>query len=216
VISLKTRLVPVAVTAVLLVAGSLAAAAQLHFTPLACQTTYCQDIDVYVVVLPIDDCARLEFYNDSPIASSVGGLYFEKGPLDTVVALELGDGTFFEEGGNPARLPGGRSITPPFETAYVVRALPPTFQNGIGPAEQLTLIFDLAPNTTFDDLITQLHSGELRIGIHVIGLPDGSSLSAINNTPEPAAVMILGMGCLLLIGMRRNRSNRAKDVQTRL
>jgi hypothetical protein len=132
------------------------------------------------------------------VPSSIHALYFEKGLLNSLVGLDFEPGLLFVENARPAKLPGGRAITAPFQTAFNCRSLPPVFHNGIGPGENLTVIFNLDEDATFEDLMLRLHSGEFRIGAHIIGLPDGSSLSALNNTPEPSTLLLLGAGSYIL------------------
>ncbi|MFH1371643.1 MAG: PEP-CTERM sorting domain-containing protein, partial [Planctomycetota bacterium] len=62
--------------------------------------------------------------------------------------------------------------------------------------------FDLINGGTLEDVIDELNNGTLRVGIHIIGLPDGSSESAIL-VPEPATMCLLGLGALGLLKKRR-------------
>jgi len=51
----------------------------------------------------------------------------------------------------------------------------------------------LANNGTFEDVISELDMGAMRIGVHVIALPDGSSGSALA-VPGLGTVILLGCG----------------------
>ena len=48
---------------------------------------------------------------------------------------------------------------------------PPVQSLGVNPGESLGIIFDLQPGGTFADVVGELASGALRIGIHVNVLP---------------------------------------------
>jgi hypothetical protein len=173
-------------------------AVRLEFQPITWNNSYHDDITVEVVLVEHDGTVRFEFSNTSTVASSVAGVYFEGGLLNSIIGFESGDGTLFGENARPPRLPAGYSLDPIFATAYSARAEPPIFHNGIGPGENLTVIFDLVGNATFNDLLAQVGSGDFMIGLHIIGLPDGSSISAVNNVPEPATVVLLALGVVLV------------------
>ena len=179
-----------------------AGAVQVPLAPINCDSSHCSEISICVVPFASDDTLRFEFRNNSTVESSVAGVYFEKDSLSGIAGFEFGPGTLFEEDANPSRLPAGNLLQPPFDAAYSARSAPPTYHNGIGPGEHLTVIFNLEEATAFDNLLTQLESGHFRIGAHVIGLPDGSSFSAVT-TPEPATILLLGFGWLMLISKRR-------------
>lgn len=196
----------VVVALVVLTPFSATEAVQLQFQPLTCDSSYCDDITVEVVLVQRDDTVRFEFYNISTVASGVTGVYFEAGLLNSIVGFEFGDGTLFAENARPSRLPGGYSLDPLFATAHSARSGPPRYHNGIGPGEHLTVIFDLVGHATFDDLLAQVDSGDLMVGLHVIGLPDGSSLSAVNSIPEPATLVLLALGVVLVRMMKLGHS----------
>lgn len=67
--------------------------------------------------------------------------------------------------------------------------------------EWVQITFDLLDDNMFEDVIVYLDAGDLRIGVHLIALPDGLSESAIL-VPEPSAVLLLGLGAVML---RRRR-----------
>jgi hypothetical protein len=192
------RFAAVVVALAVLPPFSAAEAVQLQFQPMTCDSSYCDDITVEVVLVEYDDTVRFEFYNISTVASSVAGVYFEAGLLNSIVGFEFGDGTLFAENARPSRVPGGYSLDPPFATAHSARSVAPRYHNGIGPGEHLAVAFDLVGDATFNDLLAQVDAGDLMVGLHVIGLPDGSSLSAVNSIPEPATLVLLALGVVLI------------------
>jgi hypothetical protein len=102
----------------------------------------------------------------------------------------------------PSNLPGGETMSPPFVRTALFAADSDggpggTTAHGVNPGERLGVVFALQSFGTFDDVIDELASGELRIGIHVQGFANGYSESFVNNpVPVPAAVLLgmLGLG----------------------
>jgi len=158
--------------------------------------------------------------NAGPQASSITDIYFDDGSLLALAALIDKD----ENGGlagvdftqeyfakvAPPDLPGGESVSLEFDATEYFKADSdsPVSSNGVGPEEYLGVIFDLQTDPyakTLADVLNDLASGELRIGIHVqaIGI-SGDSESFINNpyvVPVPGAVL-LGMLGLSVAGLK--------------
>jgi hypothetical protein len=59
---------------------------------------------------------------------------------------------------------------------------------------------------TVADVLNDLNTGALRVGIHVIGYGSGGSESFINvPVPEPGTGLLVGAGLLVLAAHRRRR-----------
>jgi hypothetical protein len=173
-------------------------------------------VNLYVDIFDSGGRAVFEFHNESLITTSIEGIYFDNGSLlelDHIVnfVIDLGNkiGTKFSEGASPPNLPAGNTLTPSFETTegFLADSDPPTSKWGINPGEKLQIVFNLKSDKSLDNVAEELANGELRIGIHVLAFPDGSSNSAINistiNIPEPATICLLGLGALGLLRKRR-------------
>jgi len=152
------------------------------------------------------------FENSSLIGSSITAIYFDDGSLLNMNENFLeGQGINFSQGATPKSLPAGNTLNPPFDKKPVFSADsdPPVFHNGINPDEWLKLVFVLKDNKSYDDVIAEIAAGgsttceNLRIGIHIQGLPNDDSVSAINCTrsqpiPEPTTIALLTLGGLVL------------------
>jgi len=115
-------------------------------------------------------------------------------------------GVSFSQSPTPHNLPGGNTLIPPFVATegFSADSDPPVEHNGINPNEWLGITFDLKSGKTYDDVINNLNSCDLRIGIHVQGYASGGSESFVN-VPEPATVTLLsaGLGIVTLLRKRR-------------
>ena len=144
------------------------------------------------------------FYNESLFESCIAVIYFEDNSLFDAADVNNGPGTLFRQFAKPENLPAGRAIEPLFiadeEFCFDAEAPPP--KNGVNPNEWVRITVGLKSGHTFADLIDELDTGNLRIGTHIIALPDGSSESAIT-VPEPLTFALVMMGGLALMRKRR-------------
>ncbi len=149
------------------------------------------------------DQVLFRFRNTGPSASVITGVYFDDGALLSLAQLIGMTGVQFSGGGSPPNLPGGNSLSPPFNATFHATADPPPSHNGVNPYEALGVLFALQGGLSWDDVIGALNSGDLRIGIHVQAFQGGYSESFVNNgvVPEPAAILLVG-SVLLLLGRR--------------
>lgn len=162
------------------------------------------DLDLYVEVSEGQGQVDFTFYNESLINSSIARIYFDDGSLSGTADITEGAGTSFSQSATPGNLPAGRLLDPPFETAggFSFASDAPRPHSGVNPGERFTIAFDLINGGSFQSVIDELDTGGLRIGVHIIALPDGSSESAIA-VPEPATIFLLGLGTLALLRKRR-------------
>jgi len=162
------------------------------------------DLDLSVVVSK-GEAGRVDFtfYNESLIDSSIARIYFDDDSLLDISAITEGAGTSFSQPATPGNLPSGKSLEPPFVATeeFSFNGQPPRPQSGVNPGEWLRITFDIN-GSTFAAVINGLDTGAIRIGTHIIALPDGSSESAIA-VPEPVTIALLGLGGLALIRRRR-------------
>lgn len=143
-----------------------------------------------------------EFTNSGPAASSITDVYFDDGTLLGIASVTNGAGVDFSQGASPGNLPAGNNADPDFEATagFTADSNPPTQPSGVNPGETLTIVFDLQGGGDFQDILDELASGALRIGIHVQGYSGGGSESFVN-VPEPSVLLLLGT--VLLVGPRR-------------
>lgn len=160
------------------------------------------EINMYMAVSNGFEQVDFTFYNVSTIRSSVAQIYFDDGLLLGISEVFNGPGTIFGQISNPNNVPGANLLNPPFvaDREFSIGAEPPIPANGINqppPDEWVKIKFNLESGGTLEDIVEELNSGVLRVAIHIIDLPDGSSNSAIA-VPEPATLMLLALGTILL------------------
>jgi hypothetical protein len=147
------------------------------------------------------------FANTGPEASSITDVYFDDGTLLGIASIiNVENFVEFSQLATPNNLPGGNNVSPPFEVTagFSADSDAPVQPMGVNPGESLGIIFDLQEGGTFADVIAELESGELRIGIHVQGFDSGGSESFINHIPEPATLFLLiGLGIFGLIPFKK-------------
>jgi hypothetical protein len=144
------------------------------------------------------------FENMGPSASSIADIYFAGGSLLRIASIDNSDpGVSFSIGATPANLPGGKSISQPFRATFALDADAPVQPMGVNPGESLGVVMDLQPGATYSDILSELNSGELRVGLHVQGFDGGGSESLINKpVPEPSTALLLCIGLIGLTGSR--------------
>lgn len=160
------------------------------------------------------DQVLFTFTNTGPEASSICDVYFDDGALLGIASIDNsspGDpGVSFSELASPGNLPGANEIDPAFVTTsgFSADSDSPAQPNGVNPDEYVGILFDLQTDKIFDDVLAQLGTGELRIGIHVQGFDTEGSEGFVNNdtpVPIPASVLLLGSGLIGLVGFRRKK-----------
>jgi len=148
--------------------------------------------------------ATFKFYNDGLLPCSITDVYIDDGHLTTLQYLVNGPGVYFAIGASPGHLPDEQYADPPFVATkqFNMDADPPPYYKGVNPGEWLEAVYSIETGTTVFDIEQEILSGELRIGYHVQGFSDGGSASFVN-TPEPASILLLGLGTLALLRKRR-------------
>ena len=160
---------------------------------------------------PSDGQIDFIFTNIGPEASSITDVYFDDGTLLSIASITNTPSLVqFSQLASPPDLPGGNNLLPPFVTTlgFSADSDPPTEPFGINPGESLGITFDLQSGGVLNDVIDELASGVLRIGIHVQGYDSGGSESFVNSgvIPAPGAILLGSIGVSLVGWLRRRRT----------
>ncbi len=165
------------------------------------------DIALYVEVSN-GTAGRVDFtfYNESLFDCSIARIYFDVGSFSDVAGITDGPGTSFSRSATPHNLPSGNTLEPSFVTdedfSFDSDPAPP--QNGVNPGEWVRITFALKINGTLEDVIDGLNTCTIRVGAHVIALPDESSESAVT-VPEPTSFSLIAIGVLAFLKKRRTQ-----------
>lgn len=159
-------------------------------------------LDLYFEVVPVGSGLDFIFKNDSTVGCSIANIYFDDTGLLAYNSIINESGTMIYKDPSPAKMPGWNTVTPSFQSS-VSFGDSQLSVNGVNPGESLTINFDLIGSTTTTDVINALNNNDLRVGIHLIALPDGTSEAAIN-VPDPTTFLLLGLGGLVLKRKRKN------------
>ncbi len=149
------------------------------------------------------------FTNNVPVTNpaSITAIYWDfggnSGAFSATPSMNQSTGVSFAQiTGKKLNLPEGGTIG--FDAMFGI-ANDGDVTAGINGGEWLSITWTLA-GLTYDDVVSLINSGDIRIGMHVQSLPDApnySSMSVVNKTPLPGAVWLLGSGLLGLVGLRR-------------
>lgn len=168
--------------------------------------------------------ALFTFFNVGPLPSSITGVYFDDGTVATLRSIERvynGLGVHFSKGARPFDLPGGRKAEPDFETTRRLSAdaNSPVRRSGVNPGESFSMLLRLQNGTQYADVLDDIRSGDLRVGMRVQGFQAGGIESFVNTVevappiPEPSTLAFCTIGALLVAFKRRktlaNPSSRA-------
>jgi len=159
------------------------------------------DIDVFFETADLGgDLVDFTFYNDSLVDSSMARIYFDTDLPVEFVSLEQPAGVSFRQFAAPGNLPSAHNLNPEFIAGSDLSfsSNPPPSVDGINPGEWLSITLSTAQAGSFEDVIAALDCGDLRVGAHIIALPDGSSESAVN-IPEPLSFSLIAVGAAIFL-----------------
>lgn len=171
---------------------------------------------------------NFQFRNVGPDDSAISEIYFDNGPLQSIVTITDRDnggdmGVDFEAGATPSELPGASGCSPAFvtDTQLSADAESPPSQLGVDPGETLDILYSLQGGKDFDDVLADLESGALRVGLHVIAFANGQSEGFVSGpgemvgVSEPGTVAMFGLGLVGFAYARRRKTARAFTVEGR-
>ncbi len=124
--------------------------------------------------------AWFKFSNVGPNASSITQIYFDNSDvLKNIFSIaDSGDGVSFEIPKKIGNLPGGNPVG--FQENFSIEPAGATAPNGVNPGEWVSVLFNLNPGKTLQNVFNDLTSGDLKVGFHVQAFGDGGSEAFVN------------------------------------
>ena len=221
-------LATVLASALLLVGGGVSHAVMIGFNPITSNDPCNPQLvapQLFMDVFNGAGIAKFTFYNLGPVDCSITDIYFDDGTLlgisqlhdyDDPLGGPYGDPCVdFSKGASPGNLPGASNdpCSPYYFIAdqqFNVDSDPPTAPWGVEPGQVLQIDFVLDPCGTLADVLQELNTRDLKVGIHVQSIDGplgGSSESFINiPVPEPATLFLLGLGGTAVLRKRKRRA----------
>jgi hypothetical protein len=162
-------------------------------------------------VAPSSSLVIFTFRNTGSTGSVITDIYFDDGSLLGIATVTNGPGVNFSITANPSELPDAALANPVFQTtqSFSIGANNPELNKGIRPGRYVSVSFTLKSGKTYDDVIRELGTGELRIGVYgqQMGNTNPTNESYVSLVlPEPATIAILGLGLVGLPLMAKRRS----------
>ena len=166
---------------------------------------------------------RFDFTNLGPLSSTITQVYFDdnRPVLGAFSSFTYTGNVSFHVGASPGNLPGGTSVLPAFSADDAFGRDNPVIK-GVDPGETLGLTFDYGNALSFQDVVDDLSTGALRLGLHVQRFVNSGSESFVNippdsggggggepptdPVPEPGTFMLLGSGLLGLVVVKKRYS----------
>jgi len=156
----------------------------------------------------VDNTATTSFirtvFIDAPTSLLGSGITVNSGNIGTVN---------FTGGLGNNNLPQGNNLSPDFTTDYAFNRVQGDGNIfAIQPVESLGVLF---AGANFNNVISAINGGSLRVGYHLQGLPNGASDSYVNGktpTPVPVPGFLLGVMAAGALGGNRLLKNKKQAV----
>ena len=151
--------------------------------------------------------ALFTFTNNGDNGGVLGRIFIRENDLITFnsIADESEGVSFSGPDYKNAMLPGGHDLGFTPHNTYAIEADPARPKNGLHYQDYVSVLFDINDNVMFSDVINSISGGTLGVGLHVQALPGDSSAAFVATAvPEPATLMLMGIGAMLLRHKKRD------------
>lgn len=183
---------------------SASACAELFiFGQITGEVEVCQDAFL-MEVLEMNDQALFTFTNNCDNDGVLGRIFIRDNDLITFNSIyDQPEGVSFSDPDwKNANLPGGHELGFTPHNTYAIEAEPARPKNGLHYQDYVSVLFDINSGITFDNIIASIGGGSLGVGLHVQSLP-GDTSAAFSTVPEPATMVLMGIGTLLIAQKKR-------------
>ena len=128
-----------------------------------------------------------KFSNVGLAASSITQIYFDNSSVLKSIGpiADSGIGVDYSVASGRLNLPGGNSLANKFVSDFGIQANTPVSQRGVNPGEWVNVLFNLTPTKTLRDVINDMTTGSMRVGMHVQAFSNGGSEAFVN---RPGAI----------------------------
>ena len=162
---------------------------------------------------------RFDFTNLGPLPSTITQVYFDdnRPVLGAFSGFSYTGNVSFHVGASPSNLPGATNVLPAFSADDAFGRDNPVIK-GVDAGETLGLTFDYGNTLGFQDIIDDLSTGALRLGLHVQRFAAGSESfvdvppitggggGGEEPVPEPETLILLGSGLVGLVVVKKRYS----------